>query len=83
VELVKNLKFLGVHITDDLKWSIHTDSVVIKAQQGLFNLRRLNKLVLALKTLTNLYRCTPESILTGCVLVTPFHTVYLNTVSQT
>jgi hypothetical protein len=41
-----------VHITDNLKWSLHTDSVVKKAQQGLFNPRRLNKFVLAPKTLT-------------------------------
>jgi hypothetical protein len=41
VERVKSLKYLGVHITEDLKWSCHTDSVVKKAQQHLFNLRRL------------------------------------------
>jgi hypothetical protein len=42
VERVKSFKFLCVHITDDLKWSLHTNSVV-KAQQRLFNLRRLKK----------------------------------------
>jgi hypothetical protein len=36
VEKVESFKFLGVHITDKLKWSTHTDSVV-KAQQNLFN----------------------------------------------
>ena len=36
---VENFKFLCVHITDYLKWSTHTDSVVKKAQQRLFNLR--------------------------------------------
>jgi hypothetical protein len=35
---VESLKFLGVH---KLKWSTHTDSVVKKVQQCLFNLRRL------------------------------------------
>jgi hypothetical protein len=63
VEKVKSFKFLGVHITDNLKWSTHTDSMVKKAQQHLFNLRRLKKFGLAPKTLTNLYRCTIESIL--------------------
>jgi hypothetical protein len=43
-----------VGITDNLKWSTHTDSVVKKAQQLLFNLRRLNKYDLAHKTITNL-----------------------------
>ena len=38
---------VGVHITDKLKWSTHTDSVVKKAQECLFNLRRLKKFGLA------------------------------------
>jgi hypothetical protein len=28
VEKVESFKFLGVHITDKMKWSTHTDSVV-------------------------------------------------------
>ena len=43
VEKVESFKFLGVHITDKLKWSTHTDNVVKKAQQRLFNVRRLKK----------------------------------------
>ena len=57
----------GVHVTDKLKWSTHTGSVVKKAQQRLFNLRRLKKFGLSPKTLTNFYRCTIESILLGCI----------------
>ena len=64
---VDSLKFLCVHITDKLKWSTHTDSVVKKSQQRLFNLRRLKKFGLSPKTLTNFYRCTIESILSGCI----------------
>jgi hypothetical protein len=66
VERVVSFTFLGVHITDKLKWSTHTDSVVKKAQQRLFNLKRLKKC--APKTLTNFYRCTIESIRSGCVI---------------
>ena len=33
VEMVVSFKYLGVHITDKLNWSTHTDSVVKKAQQ--------------------------------------------------
>jgi hypothetical protein len=51
VESLSGGKFPGLHITDDLKWSTHTDSVVKKAQQCLFNLRRLKKFGLAPKTL--------------------------------
>jgi hypothetical protein len=66
VKKVESSKFLGVDITDKLKWSTHTDSVVKKAQQRLFNLRRLKKFGLTPKTLTNFYRCTIESILSSC-----------------
>ena len=31
VEKVESFKFLGIHITDKLKWSTHTDSVAKKA----------------------------------------------------
>ncbi len=44
VERVSNTKFLGVNITKDLTWTIHTQSVVRKAYQHLFFLRRLKKL---------------------------------------
>ena len=45
VEKVESIMFLGVHITDKMKWSTHANSVVKKAQQRLFNLRRLKKFV--------------------------------------
>jgi gmma-aminobutyric acid receptor subunit gamma len=41
--------------------------VVKKEQQRLFNFRRLKKFGLSPKTLTNFYRCTIESILSGCI----------------
>jgi hypothetical protein len=56
VESVKSFKFLSVLITDDLKWPLHTNNVVKKAQQCLFNLRRLKKFGLVRKTFTNFYR---------------------------
>jgi hypothetical protein len=55
--------FLGVHITDKLNCSTHTDSVVRKVQQRLFNLRRLKIFGLSSKALTNFYKCTIKSIL--------------------
>ena len=65
VQRMEGFNFLGVHITAKLKWSTHTDSVVKKAQQPLFNLRRLKKFCLSPKALTNFYRCTIESILSS------------------
>ena len=69
VERVVSFNFLGVHITDKLNWSTHTDSVVKKVQQHLFHLRRLKKLGLSPTALTNFYRCTIESILSCCITV--------------
>ncbi len=42
-ERVNSFKFLGVHITEDLTWSAHTDAVLKKSHQRLFFLRRLRK----------------------------------------
>ena len=51
MEKVVSFKFLGIHITDNLNWSTHKDSIVKKAQQRLFNLRRLKKFGLSPKAL--------------------------------
>ena len=63
VDKVKRFKFIGINITDHLKWFTHTDSVVLR----LFNLGRLKKFGLSPKTLTNFYRCSIESVLSGCI----------------
>ena len=42
VETVEHMKFLGVHMSDRLTWSLHTSSLVKKANQRLHFLRRLN-----------------------------------------
>ena len=43
VERVESFKFLGVHITNELSWSKHTKTVVKRARQNLFPLRRLKR----------------------------------------
>ncbi len=67
VERVNGFKFLGVHITEDLAWSAHTDAVLKKAHQRLFFLRRLRKFGMSPSILRSFYTCTVESILTGCI----------------
>ncbi len=67
VERVSSFKFLGVHITEDLTWSAHTDAVLKKAHQRLFFLRRLRKFGTSPRILRSFYTCTLESILTGCI----------------
>jgi hypothetical protein len=64
VEQVESFKFLGVHITK-LSWFKHTKTVVKRAQQSLFPLRRLKRLGMAPKILKRLYSFTIENILTG------------------
>jgi EAL domain-containing protein (putative c-di-GMP-specific phosphodiesterase class I) len=49
MEKVESFKFLCIHTMDKLKWSTHTDRVVKKAQQRLFNLRRVKKFGLSPK----------------------------------
>ncbi|KAL0152550.1 hypothetical protein M9458_052273 [Cirrhinus mrigala] len=43
VAVVDSFKFLGTNISQDLKWDIHIDSIVKKAQQRLYFLRQLKK----------------------------------------
>ena len=67
VEQVESFKFLGVHITNKLSWSKHTNTVVKRAQQSLLSLRRRNRFGTGLQILKRFYICTIESILTGCI----------------
>eukprot|EP00061_Rhincodon_typus_P004168 g21893.t1 len=64
---IESVKSLGVTITDNLSWISYGDATVKKTQQRLFFHRRLRKFGMSIRTLTNLYRCTIESILSGCV----------------
>ena len=43
VEQFESFKVLGVHITKDLSWSKHTNTVIKRARQCLFPLRRLKR----------------------------------------
>ncbi|KAK2899377.1 hypothetical protein Q8A73_012506 [Channa argus] len=67
VEIVKTIKFLGVHLADNLTWSVNTSSITKKAQQRLYFLRRLRKAHLPPPILTMFYRGTIESILSSCI----------------
>ncbi|KAI4885335.1 hypothetical protein NFI96_001849 [Prochilodus magdalenae] len=61
--------FLGVHISEDLTWSLNSSTMVKKAQQRLYFLRSLKKAHLCPRILVDFYRCTIESILTNCISV--------------
>jgi hypothetical protein len=65
VEQVESFKFLGVHITNKLTWSKHTKTVVKRARQNLFPLRRLKRFGNGPQILKGLFSSTIESILVG------------------
>jgi hypothetical protein len=66
-EQVKSFKFLGVHITNKLSWLKHTKTVVKRARQSLFPLKRLKRCGMGPQILKRLHSCTIKSILTGCI----------------
>jgi hypothetical protein len=57
VERAESLKFLDVHITNKLSWSKHTKTVVKRARQHLFPLRRLKRFGMGPQTFKKLYSC--------------------------
>ncbi|KAK1800211.1 hypothetical protein P4O66_000259 [Electrophorus voltai] len=68
VEIVKNIKFLGVHIAENLTWTLNTSSITKRAQQRLYFLWKLREAHLPSPILTTFYRGTVESILSSCII---------------
>ncbi|KAK1784778.1 hypothetical protein P4O66_003453 [Electrophorus voltai] len=56
VEIVKNIKFLGVHLAENLTWTLNTSSITKRAQQCLYFLRKLRKALLPSPIVTTFYR---------------------------
>ncbi|KAI5616827.1 gastrula zinc finger protein XlCGF28.1-like [Silurus asotus] len=67
VKRVDSFRYLGVHITQDLSWSCHINTLVKKARQRLYHLRRLRDFKLPSQVLKTFYTCTIESVLTGSI----------------
>eukprot|EP00061_Rhincodon_typus_P009332 g32760.t1 len=63
VERVESIKFLRVTITDDLSRTSHVNATFEKAQQRRLFLRLLRKFGMSIRSLTNFYGCTIESVL--------------------
>ncbi|KAK3544257.1 hypothetical protein QTP86_008712 [Hemibagrus guttatus] len=66
MEIIKFPKFLGVHLAEDLIWSLNTSSITKKSQQHPYFLKRLRKAHLPPPILTTFYRGT-ENILSSCI----------------
>jgi len=61
VERVSNFRYLGVHITKDLTWTTHFDTLVRKAKQ------QLRKFRVSRRILQTVYAGAVVSILTGSI----------------
>ncbi|KAK1793638.1 hypothetical protein P4O66_012012 [Electrophorus voltai] len=68
VEIVKNIKFLGVHIAENLTWTLNTSSITKRAQQRLCFLRKPREAHLPSPIFTTFNRGTVESILSSCII---------------
>eukprot|EP00061_Rhincodon_typus_P005528 g25150.t1 len=66
-ERVESVKLLRMMMTDNQSLTSHIDVTVKKAQQHLVFLKQLRKFGMSIRTLTNFYRYTTESILSGCI----------------
>ncbi|KAL6457442.1 hypothetical protein MHYP_G00344050 [Metynnis hypsauchen] len=71
VEVVSSYRYLGVHLSNNLTWSNNTSSLIRKAHQRLYFLRRLRRAGLGSSVLTSFYRCVVESVL--CSGITVWH----------
>ncbi|KAK3547190.1 hypothetical protein QTP86_017556, partial [Hemibagrus guttatus] len=58
VDRVDSFRYLRVHITQDLSWSCYINTVVKKARQRLYHLRRLRDFRLPSKVFRNFYSST-------------------------
>ena len=67
VERTSCFKFLGVMLSEDLKWVMNTTATVRKAQQRLYFLRILRKNNLSPELLKTFYHCCIESVITYCI----------------
>ncbi|KAK3551897.1 hypothetical protein QTP70_031559 [Hemibagrus guttatus] len=60
---------LSSWVSTSLSWHLNTSTLVRKSQQLLYFLRRLKKVHLSPKILTNFYHCITDSILTSSITV--------------
>ena len=63
LEVVSSANILGLRISDDLKWSENTDSIVSKAMKRIWTLRRLRRLGFSDSFIVDVYTKEIRSIL--------------------
>jgi hypothetical protein len=68
VERFSSFKFMGIHISVNLSWTINTIAIVKKAQQRLYTLCTPRKANLSQQQLRSFYHCYIESVLSYGIL---------------
>ena len=63
LEVVNSTKLLGIHITSNMKWNLHTQKTVAKAKKKLWYLRRLSQLKASVTTLLDIYHKVIRSVM--------------------
>ena len=69
VEQVSTFKFLGTHVSNNLSWDFNCQSILSKARQRLYFLRKLKSYNVNKTILINFYRAIVESVLTTSITV--------------
>ncbi|XP_061644394.1 uncharacterized protein LOC133485071 [Phyllopteryx taeniolatus] len=69
VSTVETFKFLGITVSQDLKWATNINSVLKKAQQRMYFLRLLRKHGLSPELLRQFYTAVIESVLCSSITV--------------
>ena len=72
IERVKSFKLLGVYISEDLTWGVHSDYIIKKANRRLYAFRTLKKCGVPTSDLITVYYSRPYTISNwirlGCIL---------------
>ena len=69
LEVVPEIKLVGVMVTQDLKWQRNTDLICAKARQKLWVLRRLKRFSIENEKLVDVYKKEVRSLLEYAVPV--------------
>lgn len=69
ITITDSFKFLGTHISNNLKWTTNTKHIIAKAQQRLYFLRQLKKYRIKHQLLVLFYSAIIESIITSSITV--------------
>ena len=68
VDKVSNCRYLRVHTAENLTWTANITSVVKKAKQHLYHLRRLRKIKISSGLQKTLFSAAIQSVISGSII---------------